>query len=226
LAAGVLYKRDEYFYNADPMGLDLIGFSATDDIEGSDHNVDAYVEALVPLLQDAPAAKQLNAVLGYRHSDYESAGGVDSYKAELLYQPVAPVRLRGSWQHAVRAASVFELFLPQLFTEYNADPNFGLVDPCVADSPERNGDAATLVEALCLAQGVPAALLPDFFDQDGTSTGVVGGNPDLDPETADTLAVGVVLQPGAERPLLSALQVSIDWYRIDVDRSDLRHGRQ
>jgi outer membrane receptor protein involved in Fe transport len=167
-------------------------------------------------LQDAPAAKELSAVLGYRHSEYESAGGADAYKAELLYQPVAPLRLRSSFQHAVRAPSVFELFLPQLPTQYNSDPDFGFVDPCDASSEERSGAAAAAVEALCLTQGVPAALLPTFFDTDGEYPGVVGGNPDLDPETADTLAVGIVLQPGIERSLLSALQVSIDWYRIEV----------
>ena len=71
-----------------------------------------YVEASIPLLADLPGVESLESVLGYRHSDYASAGGVDSWKAELLYQPVKAVRMRGSYQRAVRVPSIFELFLP------------------------------------------------------------------------------------------------------------------
>ena len=41
----------------------------------------------------------------------------------------------------------------------------------------RAADAAQ-VEALCLAQGVPADRLVDFEDTDGVHYGVVGGNPE------------------------------------------------
>ena len=61
-----------------------MGFNASDDIEGSDHNTDLYVEALVPLLADRPAIERLELVLGYRRSEYDSAGGVDAWKAENL----------------------------------------------------------------------------------------------------------------------------------------------
>ena len=119
---GAMYKRDKYFYKADPLSqkphddgiADIEGFNATDDIEGSDHNTDLYVEALVPLLADQPAVQRLELGLGYRYSQYESAGGVDAWKAELLYQPIEPLRLRASTQRAVRAPSVYELYLPRL----------------------------------------------------------------------------------------------------------------
>ena len=126
LALGVMYKRDEYFYRADPIGSvvlddgfsDIQGFNASDDIDGSDHNTDVYVEAVVPLLRGITAVERLEAVMGYRHSEYDSAGGADSYKAELLYDPVQSVTLRSSFQHAVRAPSVFELYQPLLPTFY------------------------------------------------------------------------------------------------------------
>jgi hypothetical protein len=102
LAFGLMYKRDEFFYKADPLGsvilddgqVDIQGFNASKDVAGSDHNTDAYVEELVPVLSDLTAVKQLDVGLGYRHSQYASAGGVDAYKAELLYQPVTPLRVR------------------------------------------------------------------------------------------------------------------------------------
>ena len=126
VAVGVLYKRDEYVYEADPIGsvvlddgsIDIVGFNASDDIDGSDHNVDIYAEAAVPLLAGLTGIERLETVLGYRRSEYESAGGVDSYKAELLYNPVQRLTLRSSYQHAVRAPSVFELYQPQLPLTY------------------------------------------------------------------------------------------------------------
>ena len=128
LALGAMYKRDEYFYEADPIGSvvledgfpDIQGFNASDDIEGSDHNTDIFLEVAVPLLRDVTAVKRLEAVIGYRHSEYESAGGADAYKAEFLYDPVQALTLRTSYQRAVRAASVFELFHPPLPVLYGS----------------------------------------------------------------------------------------------------------
>jgi outer membrane receptor protein involved in Fe transport len=157
-------------------------------------------------------------VLGYRYSDYESAGGADSWKAELLYAPVESLRFRSSLQRAVRAPSVFELYQPRLPTGIGTNPAFGgVLDPCEVTSPERNGPDASQVEALCLAQGVPPALLPDFTDQDLLHEGVVGGNPDLDPESGDTFTIGFVWTSRASHPLLSGMQLSLDWYRIEME---------
>jgi len=228
IAAGVMHKRDEYFYRADPVASvilpdgfpDIIGFNASDDITGSDSNTDVYVEALVPLLADLPGVQRLEASLGYRYSHYDSAGGADAWKAELIYQPVSPLRLRGSLQRAVRAPSVFELYEPLLPTEQVLlPPPFGVLDPCTAGSAERAGPDAAAVEALCLAQGVPASLLPGFEDVDGIIQGVAGGNPDLEPETADTLTLGLVINSPFASPLLADMQLSLDWYRVEVEDS-------
>ena len=225
VAVGVLYKRDEYVYEADPIGsvvlddgsIDIVGFNASDDIDGSDHNVDIYAEAAVPLLAGLTGIERLETVLGYRHSEYESAGGVDSYKAELLYNPVQRLTLRSSYQHAVRAPSVFELYQPQLpLTYLDMRDDGSPLDPCDATSLERNGPHVIAVEALCLAQGVPAALLPGFADSDGIMPAVGGGNPDLEPETADTWTVGFVLSSWSAHPLLSSMHLSLDWYSIDM----------
>jgi outer membrane receptor protein involved in Fe transport len=226
LAFGVMHKRDEYFYKADPIASailpdgapDIVGFNASDDIDGSDSNTDLYVEALVPILAGLPGVEQLELVLGYRYSDYESAGGADSWKAELLYAPIDSLRFRSSLQRAVRAPSVFELYQPRLPTGIGTNPAFGgVLDPCEATSPERNGPNASQVEALCLAQGVPPDLMPDFTDQDLLHEGVVGGNPDLDPESGDTFTIGFVWTSRASHPLLSGMQFSLDWYRIEME---------
>ncbi len=219
MAIGVQYRRDEYRYHADEAlrrilpdgGPDIVGHDAADDIDADDHNTDVYVEAAIPLLADLPGVESLESVLGYRYSDYASAGGVNTWKAELLYQPVPAARLRGSYQRAVRVPSIFELFLPGTSSFVDFDPP----EPCSFDSDQRNGPDALLVEALCVEQGMPVEVLPDFSSSTILTT--IGGNPDLDPETADTVTAGIVVRPGFESPWVRDLQFTIDWYRIEID---------
>ncbi len=219
MAIGVQYRSDEYEYRADEAlrtilpdgGPDIVGSEAADDIDGEDHNTDVYVEAAIPLLADLPGVESLESVFGYRYSDYASAGGVDAWKAELLYQPMTAVRLRGSYQRAVRVPSIFELFLPGTSSFVFLFPP----EPCSVDSDQRNGPDAQLVEALCVEQGMPVELLPDYSASDILTT--VVGNPDLEPETADTVTAGIVVRPGFESPWVRDLQFTIDWYRIEID---------
>jgi outer membrane receptor protein involved in Fe transport len=221
--AGVFFKRDDFSYKADPIAskvlpdgrFDIQGFNASDDVDGYDYNTDLYVEVLVPLASGQPWARSLDAVLGYRWSDYASVGGVNSYKGELLYRPVDAYLLRGSYQHAVRAPSVYELYQPQLGPTVFIDGSKG--DPCNFDGPYRAGADAAAVESLCLAQGLPAALLSTYSNPDPEVDGISGGNPDLDVETADTYTAGVVIEPRFEATWLQKLQVSVDWYDISID---------
>jgi outer membrane receptor protein involved in Fe transport len=223
VALGAMYKQDEYRYQADDISKsflpdgrsEVLGFNAADDVDGDDHNLDLYVEAAVPLLSGLPGVQSLEAVFGYRWSDYDSAGSVDAYKAELLYQPLPSLRLRGSYQRAVRAPSIFELFLPQLGPQVVL--GFPNPDPCSVGSPARTGPDQARVEALCVAQGLPAALLPTYTFLDVFVDGVSGGNPDLGPEEADTYTVGIVVAPVTGNRWLSGVQVALDWYSIEID---------
>lgn len=220
-AIGLMHKRDRYSYTADPIAaqllpdgrVDIAGFNARDDVSGEDDNTDVYIEALAPLLADRPGAVSLDAGLGYRHSQYDQAGSADAWKAELLYRPVEPLRIRGSYQSAIRAPSITELFTPQLPGFFNLGTQR---DPCEAASAARNGPDAVAVEALCLAQGVPAELLPDLQQPINIVPGFTGGNPDLRPEDAETWTFGFVWAP---TPSVGRFQAAIDWYRIEVDNA-------
>jgi len=219
LAVGAQYRRDDYRYHADDAlkktlpdgGADIVGIAFAEDIDAEDHNVDLYLEAAVPLLADLPGARSLETVFGYRRSDYASAGGVDSWKAELLYQPVTPIRVRTSFQRAVRVPSIFELYRPGSLSEGEFFP----AEPCGVSSEERSGPNAAQVEALCVAQGVPIEVLPDYDAYYIQTT--VSGNPDLNPEKADTLTAGIIVEPRFESRWLSGLKFTIDWYQIETD---------
>jgi iron complex outermembrane recepter protein len=227
-AFGIFHKRDRFFYTADPIASvflpdgnpDIQGFNASDDLSGEERNTDLYVEALVPVARDRPGIVALEAGFGYRRSEYDAAGSADAVKLELLYRPVDALRLRTSYQNAVRAPSVFELFEPQLPARIGLPPATGFpngLDPCDVRHPARGGPDAAAIEALCLAQGIPPELLPTYQNPFLTAAGFMGGNRELDPEKADTWTVGLVWSAGRPAARLGGLQASIDWYRIEVD---------
>jgi outer membrane receptor protein involved in Fe transport len=224
-AFGAMYKEDKYSFIADeklrarttdefgmPERADVAGFNASDNTIGKTDSTEFYLEALVPLLSDMPGVQRLEATLGYRYADFSSAGGVNSYKAELTYQPTTPVYLRGSYQRAVRAPNISELFQPQV-TNFPSLPNR---DPCNITSAERTGANAAEVRALCIAQGITPDLVDTYNNPNTQAEGLSGGNPDLIEETADTLTFGVVFTSRSSNPWLSRLQASIDWYSIEI----------
>jgi outer membrane receptor protein involved in Fe transport len=221
-ALGAFYKKDEAAFIADeklraettglhglPIRADVTGFNATDDVIGDLDSTELYAELALPLLADMPGVRKLEARLGYRYADYSTVGGVGSYKGELTYEPVSALLLRGSYQRAVRAPNINELFQPQV-TNF---PSFNPPDPCNATSPQRTGPNAAQIEALCLAQGLPAELIDTFTYANSQVEGLSGGNPNLQEETADTMTFGFVVRPELS---VGDLQASIDWYSIKI----------
>src|SRR3546814_4794921 len=65
-----------------------------------------------------PLAHSLSVNLGLRYSDYtndsldgtKTSYGATTYKAELDYAPSRDIRFRASYNHAIRAPNVAELF--------------------------------------------------------------------------------------------------------------------
>jgi iron complex outermembrane recepter protein len=174
-------------------------------IEGSTKVLDLFTEVLVPLVQDAPFADQLGLDLAYRYSDYDTLT-TDTYKIGLDWAPVEDVRFRGSFQRAIRAANIVELFTAQGLNLFDLTG-----DPCGADLA---GTVNAASDAACLATGVPAALLrsPGLDSPAGQYNFLQGGNQELLPEESDTYTFGVVLQPR----FLPQLTFSIDYFDIEI----------
>ncbi|MCD9029556.1 TonB-dependent receptor [Luteimonas sp. BDR2-5] len=214
-AAGLGWRRNSYEFLPDRLLRQggIVGVPARGPSSGSTSVREAYVEALVPLLYDRPLAHALDLGLGYRYSDYDVSGGVDTYKLDFNWALTPGLRLRGGYQRAVRAPSVGELYVAAE-TESNS---YGLVangqgDQCEAGSPLRSGANAAAVEALCLAHGVPAALLDSYIDTQRESLATRAGNTGLSPERADTYTVGVVWTPED-----TGFSLAADWFDIKVE---------
>lgn len=200
----------------------VVGFNSANPLNGSVDSYELFGELFVPILKDLPFIQSLNANLGYRFSDYSTAGGVNSYKVDGEWKPLDWVLVRGGFQHAVRAPSVGELFAPQ----NNNFPTIGSAaatstagDPCDINSAFRKGNLgydATKVRALCLAQGIPAALIDAYTYGNPQVQTLTGGNTQLKAETANTYSLGVVFTPHLDMPLFKRMSLSIDYYNIQV----------
>jgi len=156
-----------------------------------------------------PFVDELTLEASYRYSDYETNGqtgsnsfSTDTYRVGAEWAPIEGVRLRGSYNRAIRAPNVVELFSAQAIALFTGD------DPCAGDTP-----AFTLAQ--CQNTGVTAGqygnITPNTAEQYNQ---FLGGNPELDPETADTWTAGVVLSPGG---FLSGFTASVDFFDIKVE---------
>src|SRR2546425_89871 len=168
---------------------------------------EVYAEVKVPIIQDRPWAQLLSVNGSYRYSDYSTNKTTDTYGIGAEWAPVREARLRGSYQQAIRAANIIELFLPQGFNLFNMS-----ADPCGTSSL---GGPPSATLAQCLQTGLPAALYgsPLLTNVAGQYTYLQGGNPNLDPEKAKTYTLGVVIQP------MRNLSASVDYFRIKVDNA-------
>lgn len=217
VSVGALYRRNSFSIIGDPQvnAGNVLGGLRTNSSIASNFNVkEIFGELYLPLLGDRPFAEILDVTLGYRYSDYSASANTNTYKAELVYAPIKQVRFRGSFQRAVRAPSPTELFLPL------TPSNESIVqDPCSFNSAFRAGNVAGVtpanVRTLCLAQGIPAAII-DTFVGPTAATGTRTGSLNLQPEKADSYTVGAVIRPEFGGSLFRNLSLSADYWRIEV----------
>ncbi len=92
-------------------------------------------------MADQPFLAQELAIGGaVRYSDYSTVGGVTSYEFDARWRPVQTLLVRGSYQRAVRAPNIGELFSPPQGTQLViGTPPAALGDPCDVRSSARTG---------------------------------------------------------------------------------------
>lgn len=219
LAVSGAYRRNSFRTTPDTAisAGDIASTTATQPLFGVTSVVEGAAEVLVPLLKDIPLIQSLNATGAYRYSKYNISGGVSSYKVGVDWRVADPIMFRGGYQKAVRAPSVGELFQPL----QGAIANIGLPpssgDPCDVRSNYRLGANAAAVRSLCIAQGVPQAVIDSFNSANSGIQSSTAGNIGLKPETAKTLTFGVVLQPSFLGEAFHRMSLSVDYYDIRLD---------
>ena len=211
VAVGADYRDDKSFTQPDAefQTADLAGSGgATLPVAGDVVVREGYGEARLPLIQDKPFAQSLAIDGSYRLSSYSpfngsAIGGVttNTYGFSAAWKPSHDYRLRASFDRAVRAPNVGELYSPQTV---GLD---GTTDPCAGTNP-----SATLAQ--CEQAGVAAAQYGNVLPAPAAQyNGLVGGNPNLKPETALTSSFGIGWTPS----YVPGLSAEIDYYDIKIE---------
>jgi len=177
---------------------------------------EGFVEMRAPIAQEQPLARDLTIGAGYRYSLYSTAGATNTYKFDLQYAPIADMRLRATYDRVVRAPNLIELYTPLSYT-YSTTVSS---DPCAPTIGGATHAPASLAQ--CMHTGLTAAEYGNGFGPaiGGTSTllqcvgsicgEVIGGNPQLAPETAHTWSLGLTFTPTA----IPRLAASLDYFHI------------
>jgi iron complex outermembrane recepter protein len=219
ISVGTQHRWDRLTYAPDVAELsgDLAGFSgAAVAVDNAITVQEEYGEARIPIAQKQPFAYDLYIEGGIRYSDYSTSGGTTTYKFGGQWSPVPDFTLRGSYDRAIRAASILEAFSPDTVTNSTA-----FADTCAA-AP---GVAAASTFAQCARTGVTAAQYGNGIGAGaGGGTNLIsqcpaaqcatleGGNPNLKPEVSNSYSIGAVFRPS----FLKGFQASIDYWDIQI----------
>jgi iron complex outermembrane receptor protein len=150
-----------------------------------------------------PVRDNLSVDAGFRSADYSTGQDTETWKVGAYWTVNDKLAVRAASQTSIRHANISEL--------YDAI-GFGLVD--LDDDPCSGSRGTPLAsQQQCLLTGLPANLygtdLTSPADQYNTLS---GGNPNVAPEEAESLTMGVVLTD-----LIPGLTMTIDYFDITVE---------
>jgi iron complex outermembrane recepter protein len=130
-----------------------------------------------------PIVKTLEGDVAVRYEHYSDFGGTTNPKVSLRWQPNPQFLMRGSYGTGFVAPSLYQLFVPQTF---GLTQN-GVSDPIRCPVTHDSNDCVTQFPA------------------------IFGGNPALQPETAEQMTAGFVLEP------FKGLSFSADYFKIRLN---------
>jgi iron complex outermembrane receptor protein len=213
------YRRNAYGYSPDSdlQAQNIEAVIASLPASGAISVKEFATQLDLPLLADRPWIKEFGLGAAVRVSDFSTTGTVTSYEADARWRPFDALLIRGSYQRAVRAPNIGELFSPQQGTQLViGTPPGALGDPCDVRSTARTGANAPAVAGLCVAQGIPAAAISSYTFPTTATGQLISGNTGLTPESADTYNIGFVLNSPWSSGAFSQLSVSLDYYSISI----------
>jgi iron complex outermembrane receptor protein len=185
-AAGAAHREVDFSYVPDETWrtVETYWSGLNTEVTGGDREVDsAYAEVRVPLLRSSSGTVNgLEVGAATRYEKYSDFGSATVGQfSARLAMLEEALILRSSFAEAFKAPSVSHLTAPATSSTLQ-----GLVDPCVGGvSPCVSGVAPVVV--------------------------IDGGNPDLEPESAETWDIGIVYSPAG-----SGLSLKADYWKLDL----------
>jgi outer membrane receptor protein involved in Fe transport len=213
---GAEYRKDAVKFDPDEFSQagDIAGFGEQVlPIRDSVNAKEIFAEARIPLLTDK-LVRRLAFEGGFRKSWYSnprSNFSSDAYKLALDLTAVSGLRFRASQQRANRAPNVLELLAP-------IQPDSFFRDPCAGIAPLASEDDCALTGVTAAQYGHVPKASTNLFEYNA----IMGGNEDLQPESATTRTIGIVLQPR----LLRGFNVTMDWWDIKLKGAISKIGAQ
>lgn len=196
LAVGASFRKeklDQFSYPVQASGDEVGGSGPTPGVTGDRKVYGVYAELAVPIL------KNLDGTLSARYDNYKNGFGTSfnstSPKAQLKFQPIKEVALRGSYGKGYRAPTLYENLRP-LTIGNNTLGNWSDATRCPGGvpitSPLTSNPVDTSTE--CSVQ---------------QSTGLEGSSA-LRPEKSTQFSLGAVFQP------LPELSVTVDYWDLKI----------
>ena len=216
LAAGIEVRRETYSDNRDDnvdgtipyidaitgpivgatVALSNIpGTSVSPDVSGHRTVKSAYAELAIPLASpemNIPLVNRVEVQLAGRAEDYSDVGSVAKPKVAAAWDIVPGFRLRGSWSQGFKAPNLEQINVSQVSRTNNRQDYYF----CEADLRARRITSFTQCA------------------QSRTTRAVRAGNPDLKPETSESLSYGIVFQPEFLPPEFGRLILTADIWKI------------
>jgi outer membrane receptor protein involved in Fe transport len=192
------YRRESGSRVGDPLrDLEFLGLVETNLPRAEFEVGELFAEAQIPLFHDLTAIRDMALTAGVRWSDFSSFGQNTAWQLGLTWQPLEELRLRASFATVFRAPSILELSETRSLATSDAP------DPC-------GNDPTPAQQVNCEADGVPGGA---YVQEEGSEfASAIGGNPDLDPETGDSLGIGATYSPR----WAPGLSISVDYFRIEL----------
>ncbi|WP_254602523.1 TonB-dependent receptor domain-containing protein [Sphingomonas bacterium] len=214
-AAGAEYRKYRASQRSDTLAQtagELGGAGgAAPNIDGGYEVSEGFGEVIAPLIQDRSFFRALTFEGGVRYSHYKVDAAASptfnttTYKAGGSWEPASGLKFSGTYQRAVRAPNISELFSPVSTGLTNL-----AIDPCAGAGPTTNAN----LRAVCIAQGAPASTIGLILNPTaGQANSTSGGNINLKPETSNSFTGSLILQP---QQIIPGFSVRVDYYNIKI----------
>ena len=204
-ATGYEYRQVEGFDSPDALVTSgITSGNARQPTAGAVTVDELYLEFAVPILSGVTGAERLDFSVAARWSDYDTFGDTVNGKVGIEWQPIDDLLVRATYSQGFRAPTVSELFAGQ------ADSFPMISDPC--NGLDSDGDGLPDTNP-----GLPGcAGVPGTYSQPNAQIRItVGSNPNLTPETSDSVTFGMVYSPS----WLDGFDVTVDYYNIELENA-------
>ncbi|KRG75220.1 TonB-dependent receptor [Stenotrophomonas ginsengisoli] len=186
--------------DADSLAGNFAGAGGADTNLKADISVsELFMEAALPVIVGDGFVSRWDMEVGYRYSDYSTSGETNTYKFGTALELDETVLVRGSWNRAIRAPSLNNLYSPASMGLWGGN------DPCAGATPTASAAACALTGVSAAQYGnIPASPADQY-------NGFFGGNAALEPETANTWTIGLAFNP------IENLSIALDYFNIEVE---------